>query len=169
MLPPRGPVTAPGSLQMGWRMRASPEAVSEFGEPWCPSPPPGLRCREGIPRSAPSLACTGTNRSRNNFSPALARRGRVCRAQLAGAAGGRSPNARPAVRSCEPGAGPQPRPARAAGSAARAACPPARRPALPSARPTLFSLNFGAPVQGAGARRRPLRPGLGALGPTCSW
>lgn len=51
-------------------------------------PPAQLRWREGIPRSAPSTACTGTNRSRNNFAPALGGAGfagRSSRARQAGA------------------------------------------------------------------------------------
>lgn len=97
---------------------------------------PGPPARAALQGGHPSLCSQpGMHRDQQvtkQLLPALARRGRVCRAQLAGAAGGRSPNARPAVRSCEPGAGPQPRPARAAGSAARAACPPSARPPSPA-------------------------------------
>lgn len=141
-------------------MSTSPEAVSERGTL---KPRPRLRRREDIPCSAPCLACTGSNKSRSNFPPALRRVGFpgrcTARAPQAGAASRRFPSAAPsarrAVRSSAPGAGPPPR--ADAPSRALSPGPCVNLPPSSAAAQLCSALTLEAEVQGACApRHRPL-------------
>lgn len=124
-----------------------------------PSPQPGLRCRGAS--LAPSLcSLPGVHRDQQVTTQLLsgARRGRVCRAQLAGAAGGCSPNARPPSGAASPEPAPSPGRARS-----RPRRPPARPPQRPPQRPANFvQPELWSPRPGSAARRRPPRPGPAA-------
>lgn len=100
MLLPQCPSDSTKVILKGLEMSTSPEAVSERGTL---KPRPRLRRREGIPRSAPCLACTGSNKSRSNFSPALRRAGFPGRCSARAPQAGASPT-RPRARAGPSGA-----------------------------------------------------------------
>lgn len=154
-------------------MRRSPEAVSEFGEPWSPGPWPRLWRRAGIPLRLPvrhaqeskSHEATSLRRSEErHFQGAALRAGQELSKRTPG-----GPELRARSGTPTPGrrASRLRRPSRVS-----AACPPSPAPAQLCSAPTLEPKSR---VPAPSRCRRPLLSfpfrGLGRrrLGPTCSW